>query len=597
MHAPIRLSNHTVFVCEHACMILSACVCAHKSPGQAKHDLCCLYIHEYINTPKHVQSSSCPTSPIHLAGSSSSGAKISRSNLPNPASTSATQNHNTWSRYMNDVNTQGNRRSMNERMMASMQPDPSQPKSAFSPFPALDQTTSRAYIHNLDRTTRRSPPLVSLGGPHGVRNTGEQPSFQGNSARPSSQSASHHQYGSSGSSRDITSDSVKKSSGVGSKKKLMALVLRPPRPSKRKKSPSAAIVNSCKDEWLECSACGSWRHFHSTVYDLADRAKSGKWTCPDGGKMCGQLDEIETFMVNWISMISDDDGTAVYRFKLENREFSVHDLYWAVESFGGVDHVTKWKDVANEMLSRKGAPGTGPAPGKNFGLLRNQWERWQLSKYHDLFGHVPIPAAYDRPSLQHLVKSRHAHNTSKQDGVGQHKRGSPTGLTTPDSVGTLRDAWTSAKRRKSDYSGSVLSPRSIDEGRDEDATQLASEEGDDDDSDGLESGDGDHDMRYEHQTDEMKYAKIRERELWLKQKEKELRLKDQILSRKEQLLRPGGVAKSHGRSQDVPREQATTASRRGPYSSDYMNFDQDDDEMEKRLDDAYAHLDCSRTVR
>jgi hypothetical protein len=58
---------------------------------------------------------------------------------------------------MNDVNTQGNRRSMNERMMASMQPDPSQPKSAFSPFPALDQTTSRAYIHNLDRTTRRSP--------------------------------------------------------------------------------------------------------------------------------------------------------------------------------------------------------------------------------------------------------------------------------------------------------------------------------------------------------------------------------------------------------------------------------------------------------
>ena len=39
------------------------------------------------------------------------------------------------------------------------------------------------------------------------------------------------------------------------------------------------------------------------------------------------------------------------------------------------------------------------APGKNYGLIKNQWDRWNLSKYAEQFKDKPLPDNYLRPCL------------------------------------------------------------------------------------------------------------------------------------------------------------------------------------------------------
>lgn len=144
--------------------------------------------------------------------------------------------------------------------------------------------------------------------------------------------------------------------------------------------------------------------------------------------MCRNLDGPEQFMVDWLSTVEeDDDGSQVYRFVLENKEFSVHELYWSVMSFGGLSRITKWKDIANDMLNRKYNFTVSAAPGKNYGVIRNQWERWNLSKYAEMFGTKMMPAEYSKSSVP------------KSKARDYHKPAAPGTCCQDDACGVLKE--------------------------------------------------------------------------------------------------------------------------------------------------------------
>ena len=58
------------------------------------------------------------------------------------------------------------------------------------------------------------------------------------------------------------------------------------------------------------------------------------------------------------------------------------------------------------MTGRSGYRGRGQkrkvnsAPGKNYGLIKNQWERWQLSSFEEAQPDLKLPPAYDAPAVQ-----------------------------------------------------------------------------------------------------------------------------------------------------------------------------------------------------
>ena len=78
----------------------------------------------------------------------------------------------------------------------------------------------------------------------------------------------------------------------------------------------------------------------------------------------------------------------------------MYDLYWSVMSLGGYNKVSKWKDVGNDMMWRKLQCLVSKAPGKNYGLIRNQWDRWNLSKYEEIHGSKPLVSNGEDESVE-----------------------------------------------------------------------------------------------------------------------------------------------------------------------------------------------------
>ncbi len=104
-------------------------------------------------------------------------------------------------------------------------------------------------------------------------------------------------------------------------------------------------------------------------------------------------------MREWTQLMGADAQQSLYTFVLEGQTFAVYELYWAVMALGGYNAVSKWKDVGNEMMWRKLQCLVSKAPGKNYGLIKNQWDRWNLSKYQELFSSKPLPEAYTKPAF------------------------------------------------------------------------------------------------------------------------------------------------------------------------------------------------------
>jgi hypothetical protein len=95
------------------------------------------------------------------------------------------------------------------------------------------------------------------------------------------------------------------------------------------------------------------------------------------------------------------------------QEFAVYELYWAVQALGGASAVAKWKDVGNEMMWRRRGCLVSAAPGKNYGIIKNQWERWQLSLFSTRFPDRAVPPPRPAPPLKPGARAtgpRGAHN-------------------------------------------------------------------------------------------------------------------------------------------------------------------------------------------
>lgn len=72
------------------------------------------------------------------------------------------------------------------------------------------------------------------------------------------------------------------------------------------------------------------------------------------------------------------------------------------------------KDVANDLLLRKYGTLAEPAPGQNFSLIRTQWDKWKLDRYHGEFGASrPVPLQYTRARQS---------NSRRHAGVGAQHR-------------------------------------------------------------------------------------------------------------------------------------------------------------------------------
>ncbi len=104
-------------------------------------------------------------------------------------------------------------------------------------------------------------------------------------------------------------------------------------------------------------------------------------------------------MRDWTQLMGSDTQQSLYKFVLEGQVFAVYELYWSVMSLGGYNAVGKWKDVGNDMMLRKLQCLVSKTPGKNYGLIRNQWDRWNLSKYQELHSAKPLPESYLSPAL------------------------------------------------------------------------------------------------------------------------------------------------------------------------------------------------------
>jgi len=142
--------------------------------------------------------------------------------------------------------------------------------------------------------------------------------------------------------------------------------------------------------------CRCWRFFDPGLDPVA---VSDKWTCSQADRECGKFVEEEDFMREWTQLMGADAQQSLYTFVLEGQTFAVYELYWAVMALGGYSAVSKWKDVGNEMMWRKLQCLVSKAPGKNYGLIKNQWDRWNLSKYQELFSSKPLPEAYKKPAF------------------------------------------------------------------------------------------------------------------------------------------------------------------------------------------------------
>ena len=149
-------------------------------------------------------------------------------------------------------------------------------------------------------------------------------------------------------------------------------------------------------DWVQCDDCGSWRFFDP---GLDPTIVGSNWKCSENERECGKFVVEEDFMRNWTQLMGSDTQQSLYKFVLEGQMFTVYDLYWSVMSLGGYNAVSKWKDVGNDMMWRKLQCLVSKAPGKNYSLLKNQWDRWNLSKYQEKYPDKPVPDPYLSPAV------------------------------------------------------------------------------------------------------------------------------------------------------------------------------------------------------
>lgn len=79
--------------------------------------------------------------------------------------------------------------------------------------------------------------------------------------------------------------------------------------------------------------------------------------------------------------------------------FSIHELYWSVQSFGGSTQLKKWKMAANDMVMRKTGRPCVPVPGRGYGYMPKAWEKWRLSEYEQRYGASNVPPEYKKPAF------------------------------------------------------------------------------------------------------------------------------------------------------------------------------------------------------
>lgn len=149
-------------------------------------------------------------------------------------------------------------------------------------------------------------------------------------------------------------------------------------------------------DWVQCDDCGSWRFFDP---GLDPMLVGSNWKCSENERECGKFVIEEDFMRDWTQLMGSDTQQSLYKFVLEGQMFTVYDLYWSVKSLGGYNKVAKWKDVGNDMMWRKLQCLVSKAPGKNYGLIRNQWDRWNLTKYEEKYSAKPVPEPYLSPAV------------------------------------------------------------------------------------------------------------------------------------------------------------------------------------------------------
>ena len=82
-------------------------------------------------------------------------------------------------------------------------------------------------------------------------------------------------------------------------------------------------------------------------------------------------------------------------------KFSIHEMYWSAQSFGGSRQLKKWKLAANDMVMRKTGRPCVPVPGRGYGYVPKAWERWHLNQLEERYGdsNIKIPPEYKKPAF------------------------------------------------------------------------------------------------------------------------------------------------------------------------------------------------------
>jgi len=108
------------------------------------------------------------------------------------------------------------------------------------------------------------------------------------------------------------------------------------------------------------------------------------------------------FMQAWCSMNNNqcyDKEILKIKGPEDEVSFSVHELYWSVQSFGGSSEVKMWKLAANDMVTRKTGRPCVPVPGRGYGYMPKAWEKWHLHDYERKYGASNVPTEYAKPAF------------------------------------------------------------------------------------------------------------------------------------------------------------------------------------------------------
>jgi uncharacterized membrane protein YgcG len=112
----------------------------------------------------------------------------------------------------------------------------------------------------------------------------------------------------------------------------------------------------------------------------------------------------QAFKSAWCELTNNQDyDQEVVNIKVNmqdpDQSFSIHELYWSVQSFGGSTQIKKWKMAANDMVMRKTGRPCVPVPGRGYGYVPKAWEKWRLSEYEQRYGAHNVPPEYKKPAF------------------------------------------------------------------------------------------------------------------------------------------------------------------------------------------------------